>query len=351
MEKRVHIEEPCKADWGKMTRVEAGRHCKLCEKTVVDFTQKTNQEIVAYITQSDSGVCGRFYSEQVITPEIPAARTWWKYPAWAATFLALIGFSQEKAQAQKVGKVMVNGGARVSDVYDTQNEITLTVLVIDVNKKILADAYVSIMSEGKEIAAGTTNSMGRLVVKQRFTNPNPQVSISVSYGSYYRFLENVPVVKSAQTVRVEFGENDQIMIMGEIAPYIPDTIVPEPIDSTEESHLITGDTTLCVVPEAYTEPVDITDTTDRNPGDGIEVLAFPNPSNGIFELVIEASGTELQNGLFEIRRITGEFVMMGSLQSRMRIDLSAHSSGTYIWSWMVNGNAVETRKLILNKEE
>lgn len=64
------IQKPCTEDWGKMNSEQQGRHCQVCCKTVVDFSQKSNSEIVVFLkTNSDKKVCGRFKSEQL---EVPA---------------------------------------------------------------------------------------------------------------------------------------------------------------------------------------------------------------------------------------------------------------------------------------
>ena len=52
MEKpQLHIEKPCLEDWNKMSPNQTGRHCQLCDKTVVDFTQMSPEEISNYLTK------------------------------------------------------------------------------------------------------------------------------------------------------------------------------------------------------------------------------------------------------------------------------------------------------------
>jgi hypothetical protein len=63
------IQKPCTEDWGKMSPEEQGRHCQVCCKTVVDFSQKTDKQIIDFLkTNSDKKVCGRFKSEQLVPP-------------------------------------------------------------------------------------------------------------------------------------------------------------------------------------------------------------------------------------------------------------------------------------------
>ena len=56
---KIKIKEPCDADWNKMKIGVQSRHCELCVKNVMDFTQMTRQEIIMYLfnnqNQSTSG--------------------------------------------------------------------------------------------------------------------------------------------------------------------------------------------------------------------------------------------------------------------------------------------------------
>ncbi|HEX8326354.1 MAG TPA: carboxypeptidase-like regulatory domain-containing protein [Hymenobacter sp.] len=66
------ISSPCAESWDAMTPTATGRHCAACQKTVVDFTLKTDAEILAHLTQAAGGVCGRLWSDQLRRPLRPA---------------------------------------------------------------------------------------------------------------------------------------------------------------------------------------------------------------------------------------------------------------------------------------
>ena len=60
MNDRLKIETPCHEDWTKMSPNKEGRHCGLCDKTVVDFTVMSQEEITNYLTNnSKAQICGR----------------------------------------------------------------------------------------------------------------------------------------------------------------------------------------------------------------------------------------------------------------------------------------------------
>jgi len=75
MSKNILIEKPCHEDWYKMTPKGQGKHCDLCNKVVVDFTNAKEEEILNYIRRnSGQRVCGYFKSDQVVRKESYAAR-------------------------------------------------------------------------------------------------------------------------------------------------------------------------------------------------------------------------------------------------------------------------------------
>lgn len=64
----IFIPEPCSADWEAMTPHGQGRHCALCEKTVVDFTVMSEAEIKTYFRENaGKKTCGHFYRHQVVS--------------------------------------------------------------------------------------------------------------------------------------------------------------------------------------------------------------------------------------------------------------------------------------------
>ena len=71
MNDRLKIETPCHEDWTKMSPNKEGRHCGLCDKTVVDFTVMSQEEITNYLTHnSKAQICGRILVTRKKEPKI-----------------------------------------------------------------------------------------------------------------------------------------------------------------------------------------------------------------------------------------------------------------------------------------
>ena len=64
---KIAINEPCHENWEDMTPNEKGAFCLACQKTVVDFSKKTIEEIKTFFIQKPvtESVCGRFRQKQL----------------------------------------------------------------------------------------------------------------------------------------------------------------------------------------------------------------------------------------------------------------------------------------------
>lgn len=61
----IKIESPCTENFPGMQKNKLGRHCELCNKTVIDFTKQSNEQIKNYLSEANSSVCGRFKTFQL----------------------------------------------------------------------------------------------------------------------------------------------------------------------------------------------------------------------------------------------------------------------------------------------
>jgi hypothetical protein len=139
---KISIPEPCHENWGSMTPNEQGRFCGSCQKTVVDFTNFSAEDIQNYFTKHyGQKVCGRFKQQQlnsidiqipsVIFNQIPASRK------FALALLLVFGttlFSctDNQGQPATLGEVKLIDTAKTK-LDTTKIETTVIEPIHDVN--------------------------------------------------------------------------------------------------------------------------------------------------------------------------------------------------------------------------
>jgi len=73
---KPHISNPCHENWDSMTPQSGGRHCDTCNKTVIDFTTRSEIEITEFLTKhTGEKLCGRFSEHQLEKTSKPVRNT------------------------------------------------------------------------------------------------------------------------------------------------------------------------------------------------------------------------------------------------------------------------------------
>lgn len=107
---RLSIDEPCLENWADMSQTEQGAFCAVCQKEVIDFSDKTSSEIAAFFSQKKEKTCGRFLKSQleetyVIYP--PYRQSKFKYVAGLALGLMSTQLSHAQDSIDKNPKVVI----------------------------------------------------------------------------------------------------------------------------------------------------------------------------------------------------------------------------------------------------
>jgi hypothetical protein len=62
---KLSIPKPCSRNWEGMAQNETGRFCDNCNKTVIDFTQYSDQQLADFFKRSKEHMCGTFRNDQL----------------------------------------------------------------------------------------------------------------------------------------------------------------------------------------------------------------------------------------------------------------------------------------------
>ncbi|MGH1384649.1 carboxypeptidase-like regulatory domain-containing protein [Kordia sp.] len=101
----VQIPEPCHEDWNNMSSTEKGKFCGVCTKEIIDFSAKSDEEIVKHVV-ANNNLCGRFHPTQLDRKLIVDRKKRNHWVSYAASLLLpLTLFSQEvKKETQNISK-------------------------------------------------------------------------------------------------------------------------------------------------------------------------------------------------------------------------------------------------------
>jgi hypothetical protein len=104
----ISIPTPCHENWDAMTPESKGRFCGSCAKTVIDFTQMTDSQILTTISKATDNICGRVQTTQLKRTLTINESPRWQQPQffkYAAATILMFKLSMPDVQAQK-GKVV-----------------------------------------------------------------------------------------------------------------------------------------------------------------------------------------------------------------------------------------------------
>ena len=217
---QLHIPAPCHENWNDMSPDQQGRFCLSCQKSVVDFTSMTDQEIIRYFQNVKGSTCGRFSDDQLNRNyEIDSKKrlNWFKY-FLQILLPALLVTSKSNAQVYLKKKVTTNVssdkcvrefrslGFTLARIVDT----VITGEVIDKHNRPIPKATVMIKGTGKGVVADKNGKF-----KLSATQPLP-LTLSISSTGFHPVEMVVDENKIVSPVCARLPEYPLVGIMGAI---------------------------------------------------------------------------------------------------------------------------------------
>jgi type IX secretion system substrate protein len=310
----ISIPKPCHEDWGKMTPEERGRFCSKCSKTVLDFSNKTTNEIHQYVlAHQDEKMCGRFRNDQLNQPmaiQIPAQSGY-------CTLSPL--------QMFLVAALIVFGSSLFSCTPPQEHYATTGIMVSDMTDQIVM-----------------------------VTDDFPGKTDSVP-------SKTLPPVKQEISEKTE-----DIEIMGELIAE-PDTIFETlptvEVEATKvplmcHSLALVGLIAIQVIPDTNfkNDSIGVAENKNENRETTEEDFSsriYPNPTGGLLNVEIETGKEDfVQADLYDL---AGRFVnnlftkqIMQPGRSSLQFNISNQPHGIYLLK-IVTGNKTRTEKIVLEK--
>lgn len=153
----IQIENPCHENWDEMTLSAQGKFCSNCQKAVIDFSNKTDAELIEYFN-THSSFCGRFKQSQIDRyieePKPVLKKLFHFYSKVAALFFTAFSFKNFQATAQSNQPIIENFVQSADEIHP--GKITLEGTITD-DEGIFVDS-VAIFFDNAKVA--TSDPMG-----------------------------------------------------------------------------------------------------------------------------------------------------------------------------------------------
>lgn len=162
MEKyKISLGNPCTYGWQNMSPSEKGRHCAQCDKTVIDFTVMTDQQVIDYLL-THKNVCGHFNKSQLGRTMFlysPKRKNSFHWPSIAAMLVAgIFQLMPMKAEAKTPITTIQTATMGSTPKIETENRnkyidkdslINIKIKVVDgKSKKAIANAHINFANIG-----------------------------------------------------------------------------------------------------------------------------------------------------------------------------------------------------------
>jgi hypothetical protein len=197
---QITIPEPCHEGWQNMTPVEKGRFCASCQKTVLDFTYLSDNEIINLVNKNDN-LCGRINVSQLNRNLIETKTKSNYFGYFATSVLAFLGLGTSIIVAQEKPVTEQTDLKYLNKATDSVERITVSGLVTGNDRALLPGATIFI----KNTSSGVQ------------TNEKSEFSIKANLGDILVFsylgYENTEVIVSSNVINVQMS-NANVMIEG-----------------------------------------------------------------------------------------------------------------------------------------
>ncbi len=361
---KLTIAEPCHEKWNEMNPQNAdssaGRFCGVCDKTVVDFTNKNSVEISTILQNSTGKVCGRFNTKDINTVHVPqhvstfTGKIKTKWFAWLTVF-AFLGFGK-KAEAcpppivpekmpfnpnqleVKKGHTIIKGEIKRSD-----------------KKTGIAEVEIKVYSGGKVIAVTKSFVNGTYFINVP-ENTIFDFKIDVEYNAVdyvAQVLNELPIHKEEIALNIEMVPIDEEVemveyTMGDIAYEI------QAVEIVKERQTYVTMGAVAYTHVTYVNPIYYNEDSTRTAVDPIliefenpaefQINAYPNPTANIVTVdVLNATQASIQ--LFDLN---GKMIQsFTSREAKNILDLSDQPNGTYIIRVINDSTNMSVQKKII----
>ena len=377
MKNKLKIAEPCHEDWSKMTSVQKGKHCAVCAKQVIDFSENSREEIIDYLDGSEGQTCGRFKKGQIdVYGERHNAIKKTVIPLYktiAASIIAILGAGVPSVIAQDHERFQMGGvtSRPIEDVVKNNSNLSIKGKISSHNQ-FVENAKVSIYTGGKLISSSLTKTDGKYVfeigkgvlVNNRFT-----VKVFAA-GLETKTIENLEANK--KQITIDISMEHEMMLMGDVIAQ-PEIIEVEKPKIEAQKIEVKADEikyykgNICVVEKEITKKPLLSQIETSKPdvleesledlntnknvvlpenANALEVTVYPNPSTSL----VFVKTNKNDSYLYSVADLTGKLVFSGTKKGEyFELNFTGKPNGVYFISIYQNGVTIITKRVVISR--
>ncbi len=331
----LQIAEPCNENWHEMTPIRGGNFCASCEKTVVDFTEMTDRELVNFYERYDGKICGRFRSDQldrqIAFPSPPSRIQKWKTIAALISGLLLGGEVNAQNDQPMTAIHQVDQEQKTSQA----KAIFLEGLLQNEEGEPLIAATIQLLSKGVFQAGAVSDFDGKFKIKR--PSQLSEAVLKISYIGYTtkEFSINTTDFDSGKLMKLKLEggvDIEEIVVVG--------------YGVKQTRHTLMGSVAMSVSPikkhKKTAKPKDI--IVDP------KIKLYPNPF--VDQINVDLTIEEEGHYLFQLYTSTGQLILaetkvleLGKQEESLTLKRELPSA-TYIFVITRNNQNVHTQQIV-----
>lgn len=221
----LKIDKPCKQDWNSMMPDGNGKYCSHCSKTVVDFTNLTDKQVVQFIEKTSGKFCGRLSNEQLNRILETSQNSNYSYLYKILTGLLLLGGTKNIDAQSNINTDIEISTLLNNKEFKEQNEVNIETLpdssmnyiegvVLDSATKKPLD-YVNIrLKDSKTNVSTDENGRFRMFIPE-YILASGNLTLVVTYIGYKKAEFTINATKLPITTKLLLNSQETVL-QGEV---------------------------------------------------------------------------------------------------------------------------------------
>ena len=213
----LEIPNPCSENWNDMTDVENGKHCKTCQKDLIDFRSLSTKDIYNKVN-TERNVCGLFTKQQLESNyHLPKPHSFSKL-GLVVSFTSLLTFINP-VNAGTIPSIknneVINLNKLVSEKLVQNNEVSDTIIIkgkINDSGSYEPLPFVNVYLKNNKLIGAITDMAGEFEMKIPKAMFKDSLSLIVSYIGYAKSEVSINPITQSLSILLE----EEIDLIGEI---------------------------------------------------------------------------------------------------------------------------------------